>query len=283
MEEPEFEAPPMSPFAAIGWTLGVTVLWMLLAGLVASVRGSSEPDLITTGGCVAASYVLGLFGILRLHAPEASIRRFLALRKTHVLFFLAAPLLAVTVRAFSDVLYDLIVTRYPLPPEVNTDAIILAASPARRAAFFAVLVVAGPAAEEVLFRGAIVQGLRKTEPMIVAGAISAGVFALAHVTWQEFAPIFVCGGVLAALRLASGSLWPGLLMHATFNAIGFVLVFRSTSSEEITKHQVPLVLLGLAGTGVILWLLRALSNTEAAQRARQLDHRATDRPVDGAL
>jgi membrane protease YdiL (CAAX protease family) len=279
MEEPEgFEARPMSPFAAIAWTLGVTFLWLILAQALGSIRGSAddEIDLVTNGGCQAAAYLLGLFGILRIHAPDASIRKFVAVRKTHVLFFVAAPLLAVTVKAFTDVAYDAIVRKFPLDHEGAVESLILEASFAKRIALFAVVVVIGPIVEELLFRGAIVQGLRKTQPLTVVATISSAVFALAHTQWQAFVPLAACGAALVALRLASGSLLPGLLMHATYNLIAFVEVLRSPAhgDDETTKYWLPLLALGIVGTGVLLWLVRAISNTDAARSARQLDEAA---------
>ncbi len=274
MEEPEgFEARPMSPFAAIGWTLAITFVWLALAVVLASVRGSgATDDLVTNGGCQAAIYLLGLFCILRVHAPEASIRQFVALRKTHVLFFLAAPLMAVTVRALTNVAYDLIVHRFPTGHEGATEALILDAGPVRQAAIFVMIVVVGPIVEELIFRGAIVQGLRKTTSLPVVAVVSAAAFALAHPQWQAFLPLMLCGGALVILRLASGSLVPGLLMHATYNAVEFVELFRSRAhGDEQARLRLPLFVLGLVGTAILLLLVRAIANTQSARSARELD------------
>jgi uncharacterized protein len=227
---------------------------------------------VTNGGCMAAIYLLGLFCILRVHAPEASIRQYVAFRKTHVLFFLAAPLMAVTVNAFDGVVYGFIARRFPTGHEGVTEGLILDAAPVSRAALFAIIVVVGPIVEELIFRGAIVQGLRKTTTLPVVAVVSAAVFALAHLEWQKFLPVMLCGGALVILRLASGSLVPGLLMHVTYNAVEFVEVLRSRAhGDEEARFRLPLFVLGLVGTAILLLLVRAIANTEAARSARKLD------------
>jgi membrane protease YdiL (CAAX protease family) len=275
MDEPEgFEARPMTPFAAVGWTLAITFVWLALASVLASARGAGEADidLVTDGGCQAAVYLLGLFCILRVHAPEASIRQFVALRKTHVLFYVAAPLMAVTVCAFANVAYGVILGRFPTGHEGVEDALILDASPGKQAALFAIIVIVGPIVEELIFRGAIVQGLRKTTSLPVVAVVSAAAFALAHPQWQAFLPLMLCGGALVILRLASGSLVPGLLMHATYNAVEFVELFRSRAhGDEQVRFRLPLFVLGLVGTAILLLLVRTIANTDAARSARQLD------------
>jgi hypothetical protein len=275
MEEPEgFEPRPMSPFAAVGWTLGITFVWLALAAVLANARGAgpADIDLVTDGGCQAAVYLLGLFCILRVHAPEASIRQFVAFRKTHVLFLLAAPLMAVTVSAFTNVAYGFIVRRFPTGHEGVIDSLILDATSGKRAALFVIIVVVGPIVEELIFRGAIVQGLRKTSSLAVVAVVSAVTFAIAHEEWQAFLPLMICGGALVALRLASGSLVPGLVMHATYNAVEFATVLRSrVHGDEEARFRLPLFVLGLIGTAILMLLVRAIANTHAARSARQLD------------
>lgn len=86
---------------------------------------------------------------------------------------------------------------------------------------FTALVVA-PLFEEVLFRGVLlpVAGLR----LGGAGAVilSAAMFAIAHLSLAELAPLFVLGLGLGWLRWRSGRLGSAVLMHALWNGLTFM-------------------------------------------------------------
>ena len=82
-----------------------------------------------------------------------------------------------------------------------------------------ILVVVGPAAEEIFFRGfllaAFVQGIGVIPGLIVASAI----FAVAHGDLTVLLPTFASGAVLSWLYLRTRSLWPGFLAHAGQNSL----------------------------------------------------------------
>ena len=81
-------------------------------------------------------------------------------------------------------------------------------------------VVAGAAlVEELYFRGLLygrVDGRLGTASAVVA---SAGVFGLAHFEPKAFPVLFALGLILGVLRSRSGSIWPGVAMHAANNGL----------------------------------------------------------------
>ncbi|MEB3322728.1 MAG: CPBP family intramembrane glutamic endopeptidase [Synechococcaceae cyanobacterium] len=83
-------------------------------------------------------------------------------------------------------------------------------------------VVLAPLFEETLFRGVLLPVLG--ERVGAGGAIvgSAGVFALAHLSLSELAPLFVLGLGLGWLRWRTGRLACCSLMHALWNGFTFV-------------------------------------------------------------
>jgi membrane protease YdiL (CAAX protease family) len=90
------------------------------------------------------------------------------------------------------------------------------------AAFCVIVVVVAPLVEELLFRGA---GYALLEPFgqypaIILIGLS---FALVHGLIAGFAVIFVFGAGLAYLRAKTGSIYPGMLLHASFNAFGLAI------------------------------------------------------------
>ena len=88
-----------------------------------------------------------------------------------------------------------------------------------RAFTVGILVVIGPIAEEVFFRGfllaAFVQGIGVIPGVIVASAI----FAVAHGDLSVLLPTFASGAVLSWLYLRTHSIWPGFLAHAGQNSL----------------------------------------------------------------
>jgi membrane protease YdiL (CAAX protease family) len=90
-------------------------------------------------------------------------------------------------------------------------------------AFFAVisvLVVAvlTPLWEEVLFRGAFLDGLSQRFRPTVAIILSAALFAAIHIVPLSFAYLFTLGISLALLRRFHQNLWAPILLHAANNA-----------------------------------------------------------------
>lgn len=100
---------------------------------------------------------------------------------------------------------------------------------------FITLVVFAPVAEELLFRGYLLGKLRRYMPAVVAGIVSALVFGAMHLPgsdglqWAVAADTFALGLVLATLRLYTGAIWAGVLLHAIKNSIAFYVLFINPS------------------------------------------------------
>ena len=92
------------------------------------------------------------------------------------------------------------------------------------AANFVVIAGVAPFAEELLFRGL---GYSLLEPFGRWTAIlTVGIaFGLYHGLVEALPELALFGCALAWLRSRTGSVYPGMLAHATFNAIGLVSVF----------------------------------------------------------
>ena len=83
-------------------------------------------------------------------------------------------------------------------------------------------VVLAPLFEEVVFRGTLLPVLAARFGSSTAVLLSALVFALAHLSVGELAPLTVLGIGLGLLRLRGGQLLPCVLMHALWNGVTFV-------------------------------------------------------------
>lgn len=94
-------------------------------------------------------------------------------------------------------------------------------------AFFAVVVVA-PIAEELFFRGFLYQALRRWRGVTQGIALSALIFALAHVSPLIIPSIFALGIILAYVFEKRGSLAATMAAHMSYNLIGFIAIVASS-------------------------------------------------------
>lgn len=90
---------------------------------------------------------------------------------------------------------------------------------------FASVGIIAPFAEELLFRGVIFAGLAQRLPLGWAAAISGVIFGAAHLDPWSIVPLAIVGTGLALLYRRTGSLWPNIIAHATFNGFSLVLVY----------------------------------------------------------
>ncbi len=99
----------------------------------------------------------------------------------------------------------------------------------------AVLTVVAPVCEELFFRGAVLSSLaagfvgrvRATSAALVVA--SAVIFGAAHLIPAAFPALATVGVGLAYLRLRSGSVIPGMLLHMIFNSIAVVAALSAGS------------------------------------------------------
>ena len=82
-----------------------------------------------------------------------------------------------------------------------------------------------PLFEEIIFRGVLLPVLTRDYGKTIGILISSFVFALAHLSLNEFPPLFVLGIGLATTRLISGRLSSSVVMHSFWNGLTFLNLF----------------------------------------------------------
>ena len=92
--------------------------------------------------------------------------------------------------------------------------------------YFLLTCLVAPLVEEILFRGFLFAGLRRSLNLPFAALLSAAVFGSAHLglaLWS-MAAVAVMGAFFAYLYERTGSLWPPIVAHALHNLLAFVVV-----------------------------------------------------------
>lgn len=73
--------------------------------------------------------------------------------------------------------------------------------------------------EELFFRGAILSGLRRDLSPLRCAGWQAALFAAVHLSIYRVLPTAMLGVVLTFVTLRARSLWPAILLHASYNAL----------------------------------------------------------------
>ena len=199
------------------WLFGLLLLSSLVLGFVERSNSSPWPDAVLTG--IDAAVVLA-FAATRyrdllplLGAPRMSLRLALGLGGLALVFVAAMS-------AYFNLLEHM-----GVPLARMSDAYVAAGWPAW--AMF-LLVSAMPAVfEELAFRGVIQSALERVLDRREAWLIQAALFSVLHLTPLSFPSHFLMGLCFGYMRTRSRSLYPGMLLHATWNALVLIAEFQS--------------------------------------------------------
>ncbi|EFJ40699.1 hypothetical protein VOLCADRAFT_119899 [Volvox carteri f. nagariensis] len=78
-------------------------------------------------------------------------------------------------------------------------------------------------AEELLYRGFLLTALQQRLGAVDAVAVTAALFAVAHLSLPQFFAFVLLGGCAGGLVLGSGSVVPAVLAHAAYNTTGIAV------------------------------------------------------------
>ena len=98
---------------------------------------------------------------------------------------------------------------------------------------FVIMVIIGPFAEELLYRGYLYGKLRQVSSAVVVILVTSLAFGAAHLwtggngplQWAVAIDTMVLSIMMCTLREYTGAIWAGVLMHAIKNGLAFYLLF----------------------------------------------------------
>lgn len=213
-----------SPEESARWRLGA---WLALIGLLAAVGyaaratgGKPDRDVLyksstAIGAIVQEAVVLAIVLGIGRAAALRSLRHPRSWPRALVLAVVAFIAIAGTSAALEPLLHA--GSEQGLTPD-RWD-------PSRSAAYtfnFIVIAALVPIVEELIFRGVGFSLLRRFGAPVAIGG-TAVAFALAHGLVQGFPVLLVFGLGLGWLRWKTGSIIPGIAVHASFNALSLIL------------------------------------------------------------
>ena len=194
------------------WTLGVD------PGL--------EYDLVILGMAISVLMLVAAWALGPAKHNTSIATLGLRLPRKRLFFFMSLPIPVFLVSLGFTVAYTLVVSAlgwHVLEPPSTPLGDVEFAGPLFLPIFLLV-VICGPFAEEVLFRGFIFPGISNSIGPIKAALVTSVLFALAHQQVGVLIPIFVTGLMLAWLYHKSGSIWPSFVAHGVQNALALAVV-----------------------------------------------------------
>jgi membrane protease YdiL (CAAX protease family) len=239
--------PPWSPFAAVllvvAIYLGASILAEIILSLYASAHHltTAQTNSWLTNSTYAQFFNSALVYGMMAAAIYAFARRF---KVSLGSFGLVEPrfrdvgiaLLGVPVYILGYVVLEVIAKSLFPSIDVNQQQQLgfpTTVSPAEQLLIFLSLVILPPIVEELLMRGFLFTSLLKRLKFIPAAIITSLVFASAHLQLGAGAPplwiaaidTFTLSLVLCYMRYKTGSLWPGIFLHALKNGVAFLAIF----------------------------------------------------------
>jgi hypothetical protein len=258
--------PELSAALALAWSLLVTLALASVAVVTGLVFGASNLGLVA-GALFEVALLLHVSRLLaRLYGgPDRT--RALATGAVAPLELGVAAALGVALQGPANYVSALVERRFPSPPSKLSAQLaqLVPESALLGVLMFAAVALLVPLAEELFFRGALFTALSRSGPAFVAIWTTSLAFTLAHLDPRTWAPLFLVALVLGWLRRVAGSIWPGVALHAAFNATTLGYVFWQKPVElEPAEASWPWAAGGGAFSLAASWLLARL----ASQRAR---------------
>jgi len=238
-------APWWAPFVAMFVSFAAAfVLVGLAAGAAAlggvEVTGETTPPGILIPGQLLASAAMIAFVWLFARMWVSGVRpSTLGIRPTPFWPAVGWTLLALVTFLVAAALYTAVLGKPPdqtLVDDLRDERSVLVL-----AGFALMVAVGAPLGEEILFRGFLFGVLREKLPLVGAALIGGTVFGLVHIAGSpvQTLGVLVFLGILFCLLYAkTGSILPGMALHAVNNSIAFI------ATTKPPEWVWPLVLFG---------------------------------------
>lgn len=249
----------------LGTKLGISALYALfhdqpLAEASRHVVGNLPTltliQLVAMGTVVAAG--------LKLGDPELSLRDALHLHplrlRSLALCLVAGACLQFPLAELGNLLHQHVFDMDPLEEQLARQALIEAHGPLEGALVVLCLVALVPFAEELLFRGLFMFGLRERYGRGFALLLSACLFGVIHFGAVPAVYAAVAGLILGLLALSTDSTWASVAVHAAVNAVPVLLpeslvpIHGFNVPSELPEHLPVWLVLPCLALGICLLL-----------------------------
>lgn len=189
--------------------------------------GPSATTLLVGGALCFSYFVIILVAWAGSRASDCTLAEGVGLRRVTIGVALGVGGgVALAARIFAGV-YGILVQQAGF--EVDTRSIdptqLLPDTPTGIVLTALIVVVLAPLAEEIVFRGVLMTAISDRWGLFWGITVSSAVFASMHVVVVTMLPIFVLAVALSLVFVRTKSLWPPVIAHSVFNAVGLAAAY----------------------------------------------------------
>jgi len=260
----------MSFFVAAAWSILAVYGFLLLGALFASTHTPPHIDLVTGFLCAAIAFLVTLIFVTQIHEKDRPLTEVFGLRRPSVSLCLIAIALGLALQGPLSLITDAILRRFPLSADEAAEYADQFNVPLLHQKIATVVTAGllGPLVEELFFRGALFRGLRRQHPLGLTLVGVSLLFAASHHEPRWFFPLFLAGLAIGYVRALAGSLWPGVLLHASYNTVAVVFGVRhGLDADMLTRSQNLAAAFASVGLLVLYRAVALRSETSAQARA----------------
>ena len=129
---------------------------------------------------------------------------------------------------------------------------------------FTLMGILGPMGEELVCRGIVYHGYKRTGTMMQALLLSSMIFALMHMNFNQAAYAFAIGVAMVLLVEATGSIWSSILVHVTFNSQQVCLMYLVDYGEQQLQEAQEALTTDMMILAISVYLVIAAVTTSLA-------------------
>jgi membrane protease YdiL (CAAX protease family) len=248
---------PLSLQAAALWVTGLWLLEHVCFEGTEAIRPGAITDIVNVSACIVLATSVVVFAMVRLHAPDRSLRATLGIRPLGPLRLVFSAATGVGLCPALSTLDDLVAKRWPYD---DADALAsmqkLLASSTRVALVVGVFVVI-PLARELFFRGALFGELRRQVSVGTTVVATSLLFTVFSLDWRSMPAVFVLSLALGWVRASGGSVIGPVVAHLAFWSVEGIPILRGadpaadvTYSARWIAGGVLIALLALGGMAI---------------------------------
>jgi len=243
-----------TPLAGAGWTFALFLLEQICAGVTEEARPGAFTDIVSRAACVVLATSILCFLMVRVYAPEGSLRDVFGFRWPGWGTTVRLPLCALAgaaLRPAMSTLDDKIVARWPVDAEAVEGMQKILTHSSRVELIVAIFVVI-PIARELFFRGILYGELRRSTPALSAITSSAILFAAFTFEPREIPSALLLGLAFAVMREGAGTVLAPIAGQLGFWAVDAVPFLRGADPNADVVYPTKWLAGGVAAAVVIL-------------------------------
>lgn len=254
----------MTPLVGTLWTIALWLLEHVCVGVTAGARPGAMADIVSLTACVVLATSIVVFVIVRLRAPDESLRAVFGVRRLPLSGLLFAVAAGAGLCPALSALDDIVISRWPYDDAEALENVHNLVSQSSRVALVVGIFVVIPIVREVFFRGILFSELsRGARSSFVPIVVTSLLFASFSLDWRTLPSAMILGLALGWLRAGSGTIFAALLAHLAFWAVEGLPILRGGDPTADVTYPGKWV-----AAGALLAVLALLGSGALARRRR---------------